>query len=152
MITVCDVSKDEPWLSDITSNAHKHLRNQVTPTSRHFNNTGKVYSFGLHSLFETKENSATVGLYKMKKENPDIDFHTNVKNSCVSNLQKGIESLCKFDDLLHRIIAPVCTSLSPKLKKSLGIDSTFQNASYPFMSAHLNVNVQVGLPHIEHDM
>ena len=88
----------------------------------------------------------------MKKDNHNIKFHTKLKNSCVSELQKGIDSLCKLDNQLHRIIAPVCTSLAPKLKKAMGIDSTFQNESYPFMSAHLNVNCQAMLPHIEHDV
>ena len=75
------------------------------------------------------------------------------QTSTVLNLKYAIESLKKISDDISRIIAPTCTFLSREVaNKFLNIRSSINDSMYPFMSGHLNVNVNTGTFHTEKDV
>lgn len=153
LITCGDVSKCTSWLDDMKRDADYCMYNQVTKQTSHFKTRGSVYSFGLHGLFKKNEDLSTVGNYCTKKKS---DLAKSLRNKlmedCVKDMENGINTISKIDPRIHKLIAPCCSLLANELQEQLGIESSIKNTVYPFLSAHLNINVTTDLFHTEQDV
>ena len=73
-------------------------------------------------------------------------------NICVRNLQDGITSLVNIEPAIRNYISPCCTNLEKELRNLVGSKSVTKPGIFPYVSAHLNINVSTQVFHNEQDV
>lgn len=155
-IVASDKNNHKCLFGDATLPKAKHcVNNQISSTTPHFNSTGYCFSFGLHGVFKTNKNMTTVDNYSMKRnKTPDTMIsYDQLLSDTVQSLQTGMTAIGKImDNHAHRVINSCNTFLTKEMnKRHVIFVNTIKDKTYPFLSAHLNINVGVGTFHTEED-
>ena len=158
-IATIDDKNDEMWNSDdISQKCKLCFNNQITSTTPHFSSKGAIYSFGLHGCYETFVDGTTVANYCFKNNNALLNGTkvqcNDIISSCVTSLKNGISVINKVYNYAARVIAPVCSLLGKEIDKChLDIVNDIKDCPmFPYLSAHLNVNVHTETFHTERDV
>ena len=153
LATVTDTSKHECLFHvDTLPESKSCMHNTICKTTNHFNSRGNCFSFGLHGLFNTKPDLTTIGNYSKKKKNQNTMIsYQKLMSYTIRSLQTGFDAICKLmNESAHRVIVSCKTHLIKEIKKRhLLIVNDIEDTMYPFLSAHLNINVSTETFHTE---